>query len=1335
MKMPFSNADCRLPIADVPANPQAAIFNRKSQIANRKFQRGVALVITLILLAVVTVMAVAFLANSRRERGSVATTTDTAGARLAADAALAAAESQIMANVLATTNPYNFGLVVSTNYINSFGLIPGEANPTNVNYDYLSVAGTYTANDREQNIANLLYSPRAPVFVPSPPGDYSSPTNYDFRFYLDLNRNGTNDSSGWITNVNNLGQIILNGDGSPSTNLQVGDPEWIGVLDHPDQPHGPNNHFIARYAFVAVPIGNALDLNAIYNDAMQPGKTMLGGNDGFMRNQGVGSWEINLAAFLADLNTNQWLPTIPPNNLYYAYNPPPLIGGNSGFAFEDALSLLKYRYVGINGTYNDLASVQDLFGTYGATVFQNDDIDGYSDGPLMTNTFLPPENDVATLSWAGADNTNQFFDMQELFNPNESLPDFTNRLLNAGNGVSTYDRYTFYRLMSQMGVDSAPEQDKMNLNYDNLDVDPATGTASATNFVPWTALGFFTNAADRMLRAYSQDWLTRDPSNYVATYGMTEYPGVPLNATNPPVPFGITDIPVSMGGVNVYSSAINRVLQLAANMYDATTNNTFVMGRDFPSVFRPTFNVVLENGYTNVYVNGYEQVFSVSGLNDPIFNLPYDVNALAPDLGFGTFTNVNVYGVPWIIGAKKGFPNFNEFAMENAFQLTRKLQVTRASTNATITPITSYKVNQMFNLSVTNQLGVECWNSYASNFNDSVAIRVTDVLTNVVLANDEGFSTTTNFVIQVVTNIDPWQGYNPIINPVATPMSFLIPLNTNVVVITNSMYRFNNGDPYLTTNLSLPYESNVVFNGSSYPQPNWSLAVTNNLQVIMLDVTASPYRVIDYVQLRGPNSSRTNLNAEIQAEQDTGNLQGYNGLWLTNLDGQGVPFGLDYQLGISLGSYGLGGTGPNAWNQVDPTEAWNEINGFRAFYHYGPDPNHTSFTNDIGLDSTTNNLQAPYTPTATTVQHITWQANDPLVHYIASDLNTPVNTNIDSNIIWPANLGALNDRYMPWGGNPLLKGADHNPYYLALKDPLVTNSDSWDFPTYKFPTVGWLGRVHRGTPWQTVDMKSALPDILTWTNWTGDLNPFDADNSSPSADWQLFDLFTTAFNDNATRGQLSVNVGAPNGPNLAAWSALFSGIVVPTNTIGGYTIIQPAGPDIYNIPSVWQVVTNINATRTNFVNADGLKGAFEHVGDILATPDLTVSNPWLLQNNNTNTINDELYEWLPQQVMSLLRVSGTPQSPMRYVIYCYGQTLKPAPNGIVTSGSEFGLCTNYQVVAEADTRAVVQFGSVVTNIPAMTNINGNLYWPNTPVPPSVTNNNAVIKSFNVLPSN
>src|ERR1700691_3908976 len=95
--------------------------SRPSTFDPRPSQRGIALVITLILLSVTLVMAVAFLAISRRERGSVTTETDPTTAKLAADSALAAAEAQIMANVFATTNSYNYGLLVSTNFINLNG--------------------------------------------------------------------------------------------------------------------------------------------------------------------------------------------------------------------------------------------------------------------------------------------------------------------------------------------------------------------------------------------------------------------------------------------------------------------------------------------------------------------------------------------------------------------------------------------------------------------------------------------------------------------------------------------------------------------------------------------------------------------------------------------------------------------------------------------------------------------------------------------------------------------------------------------------------------------------------------------------------------------------------------------------------------------------------------------------------------------------------------------------------------------------------------------------------------------------------------------------------------
>src|SRR5208282_449580 len=106
-------------------SPARGVGNPNSKLRTPNSQSGMALVITLILLSVTLVMAVAFLAISRRERNAVTTTTDTATARLAADAALANAEAQIVASIFATTNAaaYNFGLLVSTNYINRYGFV------------------------------------------------------------------------------------------------------------------------------------------------------------------------------------------------------------------------------------------------------------------------------------------------------------------------------------------------------------------------------------------------------------------------------------------------------------------------------------------------------------------------------------------------------------------------------------------------------------------------------------------------------------------------------------------------------------------------------------------------------------------------------------------------------------------------------------------------------------------------------------------------------------------------------------------------------------------------------------------------------------------------------------------------------------------------------------------------------------------------------------------------------------------------------------------------------------------------------------------------------------
>ena len=97
--------------------------------APRPSERGVALVITLLLLSVITFMAVTFLVVSHSQHGSVGTETDQTIARLAADTARERAIAQLLAPMMAWTNEFNYGLLVSTNYINPAGFIQRRQRP------------------------------------------------------------------------------------------------------------------------------------------------------------------------------------------------------------------------------------------------------------------------------------------------------------------------------------------------------------------------------------------------------------------------------------------------------------------------------------------------------------------------------------------------------------------------------------------------------------------------------------------------------------------------------------------------------------------------------------------------------------------------------------------------------------------------------------------------------------------------------------------------------------------------------------------------------------------------------------------------------------------------------------------------------------------------------------------------------------------------------------------------------------------------------------------------------------------------------------------------------
>src|SRR5262245_5574480 len=121
---------------------------------NRRHQQGIALVTTLIMLSVVTLMAIAFLAVSRRERTAVAVSSDRLDSRGMAEMAFQRAEAEIIARALATTNPFNYDLLVSTNLVTGQGFQQNNTNEWNVSYLYPN-GQPVTGNDYLQSLRNL----------------------------------------------------------------------------------------------------------------------------------------------------------------------------------------------------------------------------------------------------------------------------------------------------------------------------------------------------------------------------------------------------------------------------------------------------------------------------------------------------------------------------------------------------------------------------------------------------------------------------------------------------------------------------------------------------------------------------------------------------------------------------------------------------------------------------------------------------------------------------------------------------------------------------------------------------------------------------------------------------------------------------------------------------------------------------------------------------------------------------------------------------------------------------------------------------------------------------
>jgi hypothetical protein len=243
-------------------------------------------------------------------------------------------------------------------------------------------------------------------------------------------------------------------------------------------------------------------------------------------------------------------------------------------------------------------------------------------------------------------------------------------------------------------------------------------------------------------------------------------------------------------------------------------------------------------------------------------------------------------------------------------------------------------------------------------------------------------------------------------------------------------------------------------------------------------------------------------------------------------------------------------------------------------------------------------------------------------------------------------LTTLNKNYNPWGGNPYQynsghsdgttgAGNDTNRYAYWLKDPGVTNSDAWNFSASPSSDFNWLGGVHRGTPWQTVYLKSF--DVLNgfingqgqliWQQWSENPNRYDANNSAPLQDWYLAGLLTSLFSTNPIEQTISVN-----DTNIDAWRSILDGLVALTNSQTGTldAIIVSS-----NLDQAMFIANSIQSTR-----ASRSQGLFDNVGAILSVPAISVQSPFLNFSTAKNVPSDDAYETIPSQLLPLLRLDA-----------------------------------------------------------------------------------------------
>ena len=688
-------------------------------------------------------------------------------------------------------------------------------------------------------------------------------------------------------------------------------------------------------------------------------------------------------------------------------------------------------------------------------------------------------------------------------------------------------------------------------------------------------VGFFTNAAIRLLLKSGYTIGALDSTSNLLASSSGGYAALPA-------------LQIPIWPQNFYTPSLHRLLQLAANLYDASTNrmdNGYPTNYPFlPTVLRPVFRCAAaeKEGGNNIWIIGYREVAPadtpalLSSIRPHDLSDPADRLVRPLDM---------VYNVPLVIGAKKGLPSFDEFTMDTQIQMARKLIYHRPGTSTTA-PVNELDV--AYYLSITNMLGLQAWNSYSTAYTNpltlqawpDVSVLVTNLETGALLS-PVGYPSRLPVTPPAPLVISNWPGY------IATfpQPSFITPLGPSGAPITNYIF--------MPSNCVYSFsQQRFLLNGmfdhtpgyTNFHVPHFQATVKSRLRYVLVDTASG--RLLDYLNLASSQTVDVTMSV-VDGGCGPNYIAAYSrgGMWCTNLP-TSYPGGIDpnESFGIRLQIDCSRGTVPNPdWTSSlpDPLYGRDKDKGVNRFlFQFGlgwgqAQPGEPPF-------QVLNAFAAPFSPFRTIHTITVWQANDPLVHYTVGDLQNlrdfPSPLYLDQALppIPSTPYGYVNRRYEPWGGNPTGGSLSPTKYDLRVKDPVarrVGSPDDWDFPTDR--GTNWLGRVHRGTPWQTIYLKAPGVDVATWTQWTGNnllvtnygqLAPdlpqwfyatnmpwgvkppqvaYDSAFAHPTNDWRLAGMLASLLSANDSRQSLSANQAS-----LTDWLGALDGMVVLTNNEG-----------------------------------------------------------------------------------------------------------------------------------------------------------------------------------------